>query len=117
MERKVTYNYFKLLYLLKHWIVFCLLLFFVIKPGITIIAVMVESKYEFYDNLVNENTEEIKEDNSDDEKIRESFYFKTRTFATQSYDHFGGFNHFLNFKPDIHLPPPKLFITSLFIFE
>lgn len=108
IRNKVTYNYFNLLYPLKHWIIFCFLLFIVAKPVIIIIAVVVESKYEFYDNLVNENTEEQKEDNSDEEKIHQSFYFKTRTFTAISLSYFGGSNRFLSYEPDIHLPPPEL---------
>ena len=108
IKKGVPHNSISLLYLLKHWIIFCFLLFIVAKPVIIIISVIVESKYEFYDNLVSENMEEIKEDNIDDEKIHQSFYFKTRTFTALSLSYFGGSNRFLSFEPDIDLPPPEL---------
>ena len=108
IKKGVPHNSISLLYLLKHWIIFCFLLFIVAKPVIIIISVIVESKYEIYDNFVNENTEEQKEDNSDEEKIHQSFYSKTRTLTALSLSYFGGSNRFLSFKPDIHLPPPEL---------
>ena len=100
IKKGVPHNSISLLYLLKHWIIFCFLLFIVAKPVIIIISVIVESKYEFYDNLVSENM--------DDEKIHQSFYFKTRTFTALSLSYFGGSNRFLSFEPDIDLPPPEL---------
>lgn len=111
IKNRVTYNYFNLLYLLKHWIIFCFLLFIVAKPVVSIIAVITESKYEFYDNLTKENTEEKKEDNSDDEKIHHSFNLKNSVTSPLSLSYFDSTNRFLSFEPDIHLPPPELYIT------
>ena len=108
INKKHTYNFFNLLYLLKHWIIFCFLLFIAVKPVVTAILQIIDSKYEFYDNLAKENTEEKNENISDDERINHSIDYKTSNFTDQSlfYNYYS--NLFLSFKPKIHLRPPIL---------
>ena len=108
IKEKHTYNFFNLLYPLKQWIIFCFLLFMAVKPAVTTISQIIDSKYEFYDNFITENTEEEKEEISDDEKNRHSFNSITNTFPDMSLTYSGNNNYLLRFKPDIHLPPPEL---------
>jgi len=111
IKKKITYNSINLLYPLKHWIILGFLLFIVAKPVVSVIAVITESKYEFYDNLTKENTEEKKEDNSNDEKIHHLFNFKNGATPALSLSYFKNNKRFLSFEPEIHLPPPELYIT------
>lgn len=106
--KQETFNHFNLLYLMKHWIVFCFLLFIVAKPVVITIALIAESKFEYYANLVNENTEEKKENINDDERINHSIDYNTSTFMDQSLSYYYNSNLFLSFKPEIHLRPPIL---------
>ena len=86
--KQETNNYLNLLYLMKHWIIYCFLLFIVAKPIVITIALITESKFEYYDNLVNESTEEKKENISDDERINHSIDHKTSAFTDQSLSYY-----------------------------
>ena len=108
IHKQETYNYFNLLYLMKHWIIFCFLLFFVAKPVVFTIALITESKFEYNEKLVNESIEEKKENISDDERINRSIVYKTGTFSNQALSYYYNCNLFLSFKPKIHLRPPIL---------
>ena len=108
IKEKHSYSFFNLLYLLKHWIIFCFLLFIVVKPVVIAISLIVDSKYEIYDNLAKENTEEKKENISDDERINHSIDYKTSNYTDQSLSCYYNSDLFLSFKPKIHLRPPIL---------
>ncbi len=106
----IPYNSFNLLYILRHWIAFCFILFLVAKPIINIATLLVETKYELPENLLQENTGE-KEDitgEDDNKKVHNSIVFNTSIYPKQLLSYFGIQEYFLNFKPDIHLPPPRL---------
>jgi Na+/H+ antiporter NhaB len=108
IKKGVTYNSISLLYQLKQLIIIFLVLLIVAIPLVNIITLISESKYELYENLAKENTEEKKEDSREDEKIDHSVDFKTSTFLALSHDYFNSNCSHLSFNPDIHLPPPKL---------
>jgi len=102
-----TYNSISLINLFKHWIVLCLLLLIINKPIVNIISILTELKYELYENLAKKNTEEKKENVSDDEKFHELIDSKANLFTTLSISYFDLKNIFLSFKADIYVPPPR----------
>ncbi len=110
IKKETTYNSFNLLYILRHWIAFCFILFLVAKPIINITTLLVETKYELSENLLQENTEEKKDitGEDDNENFHNSIVFNTNIYPKQLLSYFDIQEYFLNFKPDIHLPPPRL---------
>jgi len=109
IKSKIPYNSVGILYTLRHWVVFCLLLIIVAKPIINIAILFVETKYELSENLFQENIEE-KENitgEEDTEKFRNSIVFNSNTSPKQSLSYFDIQAYFLNYKPDILIPPPR----------
>ncbi len=110
IKKETTYNSFKTVYLLKHWVAFCFLLFLVAKPMITVTALFVDVRYEFIDNFEKETTEE-KEDvveNAEEEKLYTTIVLSIDNYLEQSLSYVTTQKHFLDFKPDIYLLPPRL---------
>jgi len=108
IKSKYKYHSFDLVILLKHIVVFSLLLMLVAKPVYTIITFVIESKFELYENVAEENTQEVEDNKNDDEKIYHLIEFKIGEFDSNSLSFSDVNNCIFRFDSDIQLPPPKL---------
>jgi len=102
------YHSFGLVILLKHIVVFSFLLLLVAKPVYTFLAFVIESKYELYEDVAKENTQEVEDNKNDDEKIYHLIEFKIGEFDSNSLSFSDVNNCIFSFDADIQLPPPKL---------
>ena len=109
IKKKTTYHPFNIVILLKYMIAFSFLLFVVIKPIVTISNLFADAKYEMFDSIESDTTEE-KENMADDEN--EKFYdllaISSTIFQRQSLSLYTAQKHFLGVEPDVYLPPPRL---------
>jgi len=106
---KIPYNTIGILFMLRHWVVFCFLLIILAKPIINLTILLVETKYELSESLFQENIEEKENITSEDdtEKLYNLIVFNSNTSTKQSLSYFDIQEHFLNYKPDILIPPPR----------
>ena len=109
IKKKTTYHSLNSTFLLKYAMAFSFLLFVVVKPVITISNLFADTKYELFDSIENDSSEE-KENMTDDEN--EKFYdllaISSTIFQRQSLSLYTAQKHFLGVEPDVYLPPPKL---------
>jgi len=102
------YHSFGLVILLKHIVAFSFLLLLVAKPVYTLITFVIESKFELYEDVAKENTQEVEDNINDDEKIYHLIEFKIGEFDLNSLSFSDVNNCIFRFDSDIQLPPPKL---------
>ena len=85
-----------------------LLLFMVAKPLSIVFTYVSDSKFELFENLTEDISEEDQIDGFDDEKMNSFFSFKIKTMDVELLLYSSINNCFRSLYPDIHLPPPKL---------
>ena len=109
IKKKTTYHSLNRTFLLKYAIAFSFLLFVVVKPVITISNLFADTKYELFDSIENDSSEEKKNMTDDEnEKFYDLLTISSDIYQRSSLSFYTTQKHFLNVRPDIYLPPPRL---------
>lgn len=109
IKKKITYRSFTIANLLKYAIAFSLLLIVVEKPVISISNILADTKFELFDTVKSDSSEE-NENITDDEN--EKFYtiidIPLYFYQKQPFSFFTVQKCFWSVKPAVFLPPPRL---------